>query len=323
MQISVFGCGRWGTFLAWYCHKIGHEVTLWGRESSVNLKKLINSRHNDYLMLPEDVKLTSDVEEATSEAQLVIISIGAQQLRSFLTELPSTYLSQKIVILCMKGLEDRTGKRLSEIVNEIIPDCQVAVWVGPGHVQDFVKGIPNCMLIGAEDSNLTKQIVSVLDSELIRFYYSEDLIGMELGAAAKNVMGIAAGMLDGLGYQSLKGALMARGAQEISRLIKHMGGSELTAYGLSHLGDYQATLFSVYSHNRTFGEWFAQNRKYQKLAEGVYTVQALMLISKKYQVELPICSAVERIISLELNAKDVLLELFLRPVKFEFNSKKD
>ncbi len=219
----------------------------------------------------------------------------------------------------MKGIENTTGKRLSQVVHEEIgPTANVAVWLGPGHVQDFTKGIPNCMVIGSDDIETTKEIISNLNSELIRFYYGQDMIGNEIGAAAKNVIGIAAGMLDGLGYSSLKGALMARGTREISRLIKAMGGNELTAYGLTHLGDYEATLFSKHSQNRAYGECSITGEPFKKLAEGVPTAEALMRLSKKHDVELPICEAVKEIIDGKYNAKEALLNLFLRPIKYEF-----
>ncbi len=129
-------------------------------------------------------------------------------------------------------------------------------------------------------------------SELIRFYYGEDLIGTEIGAAAKNVMGIVAGVLDGCGYASLKGSLMSRGAREVARLIKAMGGNELSAYGLAHLGDYEATLFSEYSHNRMYGEMLVKDKKFEKLAEGVPTAAAMKKLGEKYGVDLPITCAV-------------------------------
>ena len=185
-------------------------------------------------------------------------------------------------------------------------------------MQDFVNDIPNCMVIGSENIDITKKIVQEFNSDLIRFYYGQDLIGNEIGAATKNVIGIAAGMLDGLNYSSLKGSLMARGTRELSRLVTAMGGNDLTIYGLSHLGDYEATLFSLHSHNRNFGEAFVLGQKFEKLAEGVSTVKALKELSKQYNVELLICNALYEILFESKDAKDTLVELFLRPVKFEF-----
>jgi glycerol-3-phosphate dehydrogenase (NAD(P)+) len=320
MNVSVLGCGRWGTFLTWYANKIGHTVMLWGREGSSNFLMLKENRKNEYLTIPEDITLTNSLEEAISFGEVVIISISAQQLRMFAKQvklLPE--IQNKIFILCMKGLEDTTGKRLSQVFKEELgSSINVAVWLGPGHVQDFVKDVPNCMVIGCENINVTKTIVNEFNSELIRFYYGQDLIGNEIGAATKNVIGIAAGMLDGLKYSSLKGALMARGASEISRLVRAMGGNGTTVYGLSHLGDYEATLFSPYSHNRRFGEEFVSGKDFNKLAEGVATVKALQQLSKQYGVELPICNALYEVIFDDKDPAQTLLDLFLRPVKFEF-----
>jgi glycerol-3-phosphate dehydrogenase (NAD(P)+) len=173
------------------------------------------------------------------------------------------------------------------------------------------------MVIAAKEMQLTREIVNAFASPLIRFYYGEDLLGTEIGAAAKNVMGLAAGMLDGLGYSSLKGALMARGTKELSRLIEKMGGDRMTVYGLSHLGDYEATLFSPFSNNCRFGEEFVKGKNFGKLAEGVYTVTALMDIAREYHLELPICATVNAIINEGKSHQEELLKLFLRDKKSE------
>ena len=318
MKVSVLGCGRWGSFLAWYAATIGHDVCLWGRHNSTNFQRLQNEGGNEYVTLPKDVSLTNCLENGL-DSDFIIISISSQSLREFSKELSRYQPKGKSFILCMKGIESATGKRLSQVFSEEVgANCSVSVWVGPGHVQDFVTGTPNCMVIGSEDIETTKEIVEMFGSDLIRFYYGQDMIGNEIGAAAKNVMGIAAGMLDGLNYGSLKGALMARGAREISRLVRVMGGNELTVYGLSHLGDYEATLFSPHSHNRRFGEAFVQDQGFAKLAEGVATVRALRILSERHELELPICNAIHAILFEGKDAKNVLLDLFLRPLKFEF-----
>ncbi|WP_286228423.1 NAD(P)H-dependent glycerol-3-phosphate dehydrogenase [Neobacillus mesonae] len=320
MNISVLGCGRWGTFMAWYANKVGHNVMLWGRESSRNFASLKDTRKNDYLSIPDTIELNSSLEKVISFADLIIISISAQELRSFAKQLNTlNEIQNKTFILCMKGLEASSGKRLSQVFSEEVGRrVNVAVWVGPGHVQDFVNNIPNCMVIGSENVEVTKMIVQELNSDLIRFYYGQDLIGNEIGAATKNVMGIAAGMLDGLNYSSLKGSLMARGTREISRLVRAMGGNDVTIYGLSHLGDYEATLFSIHSHNRKFGQAYVEGERFGKLAEGVSTVKALRELSQQYAVELPISNALYEILFENKNTKETLENLFFRPVKFEF-----
>lgn len=319
MKISVLGCGRWGTFIAWYLEKIGHTVVLWGRESSEKLKELYISRKNSFLEINKNILVTSDLDLALDTSSVIVISISAQNLRSFLEEIKSKFLKDKTFILCMKGIEENTGKRLSQIVKECLgEEVKVAVWIGPGHVQDFINGIPNCMVIDSENEKLKMKLVESMSSNLIRFYYGKDLIGNEIGAAAKNVMGIAAGILDGMNLSSLKGALMSRGTREVSRLIKALGGNELSAYGLAHLGDYQATLFSKYSNNRLFGEYFVTGLPYDKLAEGAPTSKALLFLGKKYSVDLPICQAVSDIISKNTTPEICISNLFLRSLKTEF-----
>lgn len=319
MKVTVIGCGRWGSFLAWYSAKIGHEVILWGRENSKKMKSLKTNRRNEYLELLPSIELSSSLEYSISNSDFIIVAISAQNLRDFAERLKDYDIENKTFILNMKGIESKTGKRLTQVFKESIGKIvNVAVWLGPGHVQDYLKGVPNCMVISSENIEVTKNVVNTFGSELIRFYYGQDLIGNEVGAATKNIMGIAAGMLDGLGLSSLKGALMARGTREIARLIKAMGGNETSAYGLAHLGDYEATLFSKHSNNRGFGERYVKGEPFSKLAEGVYTIEALKKISEQYEVELPITNALFEIIYDNKNPRNVLESLFLRATKFEF-----
>ena len=317
LTISVLGCGRWGTFIAWYLDKIGHKVLLWGRPESKNLKRLKEERTNEFLTLPQSIELGTDLHKAI-RSDIIVISISAQNLRALMHNLREEDLNGKTIVLCMKGIEESTGYRLTEVVKEIKPDLNVAIWVGPGHVEDFTKGIPNCMVIDSENEDIKKFLIDEFTSELIRFYYGTDLIGNEIGAASKNVIGIAAGMLDGLNYTSLKGALMSRGTREISNLIKAMGGNEITVYGLCHLGDYQATLFSSHSHNRLFGEMFVTDKKYDKLAEGVSTTKALVKLGHQYKVDLPICNSIDKIINHSKDPVSELYGLFMREIKNEF-----
>lgn len=318
MKITVIGCGRWGTFIAWYLNKIGHDVTLYGKENSTHFKQLVSERKNSYLTLSDSMKLSSTLEKVL-EADIIVISINSQGLRAFMQELSPYNLKDKTFILCMKGIEIETGKRLSVVVRENMDKSnKIAVWIGPGHVEEFVKGVPNCMVIDSLDHHVKELLIKNFSSELIRFYYGKDLLGNEIGAASKNVIGIAAGVLDGLGLSSLKGALMSRGTREIARLIKAMGGNELSAYGLCHLGDYEATVFSKYSHNRKFGESLVKGISYDDLAEGYYTAKALKKLSVEYDVELPICNAVYKVLYENKEVKEVINELFERSLKSEF-----
>ena len=318
-NVFVIGAGRWGSFIATYLNSVGHKVSLYGRASSERMMELIRTRKNELIEIGEDIRLTTDISEATS-ADIIVVSIASQALSSLMKELAALSLKDKTLVLCMKGIEIESGRRLSEIAEAgLDKSCSVAVWLGPGHVQDFTRGRPNCMVIDSKNDVVKRELVDIFSSNLIRFYYGTDLVGNEIGAAAKNVMGIAAGILDGLGLSSLKGALMARGPREISRLAEAMGGSPMSIYGLCHLGDYEATVFSPYSHNRAYGESLVTGKEFSGLAEGYYTVRALLLLGERYGVELPICSAVYSVVYLGSSAEEEMKALFTRSLKYEFD----
>ncbi len=319
MKVSVLGCGRWGGFIAWYLSTVKKfQVTSWGPTEDPIFQKLVATGVNDYLTFPKEILITDDLDKAL-ESDLLVISISSQRLRQFSERLNSHDLQGKTFVLAMKGMEETSGKRLTQVVREQIKqNINLAVWVGPGHVQSFTKMIPNCMVICSDSKELTIKLVDILESSLIRFYYGDDLIGNEVGAAAKNVMGLAAGMLDGMKLQAMKGALMARGAREISRLMEAMGGKAITAYGLCHLGDYEATLFSQNSNNRKFGQMIVEGEKFDKLAEGVATSSAILRIAEKLGVDMPITAVVNKIVNHDADPKQEIKNLFLRPLKHEF-----
>ena len=319
MKITVVGCGRWGSLIAWYLAGArGLDVTLYGREGSEHIQRFIKERRNDLLTLPDSVAVTTSLD-CLKGSDVIIISINSQGLAAFMDEIRPLELKDKIFVLCMKGIDIESGMRLSTVAETRTDGTnKVAVWIGPGHVQEFYAGIPNCMVIDSNDSGVKKLLVDSFSSDLIRFYYGEDMIGNEIGAAAKNVIGIAAGMLDGYGLSSLKGALMSRGCREVARLIAAMGGNELSAYGLCHLGDYEATVFSKHSHNREFGERFVKGERLDKLAEGYYTAKALKKLSEEHGVDMPICRAVYDIIYEGKDAQAVFKGLFQRSITTEF-----
>ena len=284
------------------------------------MKQFIKTRSNGLLTLPRSVTLSIDLGSSVLDAEVILISVNSQGLRALLEkELLPLGLKNRIFVLCMKGIEISTGKRLSQVVEEILdPSNRVAVWLGPGHVQEFYAGIPNCMVIDSRSESVKRTLIKAFSGKLIRFYYGQDLIGNEIGAAAKNVIGIAAGFLDGMGLSTLKGALMSRGTHEIAGLIGAMGGNPFSAYGLCHLGDYEATVFSAFSHNRRFGEAFVKGEPYTELAEGYYTAAALQRLSGSYGVELPICHAVYRVLYEDAKPAEEIEELFQRSLKNEF-----
>jgi len=316
-KVTVVGCGRWGSFLAWYAAELGHNVTLCGRRGSISYEKLAMTRKNEYVALPRSVALSDDFSRAVGSANVVLVSVPSQSFRDVMAELSANCdLKKKYIVTCMKGIEITTGKRLSEVALEFgLEEWQIAVWVGPGHVQEFVVGNPNCMLIDGYDRTTVGRIVEWFKSPLIRFYYGTDIIGTEIGAATKNVMGIVAGGLDGMKLSSLKGALMARGSREVARLIDKLGGNPMSAYGLCHLGDYETTLFSEFSHNRKWGEEYVAGKKFKLLAEGVHTARAVALIADRLGVDMPITSAVNTMILEHVPPRTVMEQLFDRSLK--------
>lgn len=320
MKFSVLGCGRWGSFISWYLSsKKQFETCLYGRQSSKAYQVLKNTRKNEYVNLNENICLTDDLKQAIDFADIIIISISAQNLRELARQIVAGCDTQnKKFVLCMKGLETPSCKRLSEVcIEEGIAKDNLAVWLGPGHIQDFTSGIPNCMTIDSYNKDLTRFIADNLASDLIRFYYGDDIVGNEIGAACKNIMGICAGVLDGLGYSAMKGPLMVRGAYEVSKFICAMGGDGYSAYGLTHLGDYETTLFSKYSNNRNFGEKLALGLPFEKLAEGVKTSEAVYFKAKQLGVDMPITEAVYKVIFEKEDLKKTLVSLLNRSTKTE------
>ena len=319
IRVAVIGCGRWGSFLAWYAAGLGHTVTLYGRTGSFGYERLCMSRKNEYVELPSSVTLTDDIKKAVNGADVVLVSVPSQSFRDVIGDLKSRCkLDGKYIVTCMKGIEIQTGKRLSEIALEAFDDWQIAVWAGPGHVQEFTVGNPNCMIIDSYEPDTTVRIVEYFKSPLIRFYYGNDIIGTEIGAAAKNVMGIVAGVLDGMKLSALKGALMARGSREVSRLIESLGGNPLSAYGLCHLGDYETTLFSEHSHNRQWGENYVLGKPFKNLAEGVHTARAISLLADSLDVDMPITTAVNTMIIDKVPPRTAMEQLFERSLKVDF-----
>ena len=319
MKITVVGCGRWGSCIAWYLDRNGHDVTVFGEEDAPTYVGFKENRTNGVVTFPESIHLTADLDDALNGAETVVISIPSQNLRAFMQTAKAHDIGNKTFVLCMKGIEVETGMRLSEVTAaEVDRSNHIAVWLGPGHVQDFYAGIPNCMVIDSSEDAVKCRLIDAFSGKLIRFYYGDDMIGNEIGAAAKNVIGIAAGLLDGLGLSTLKGALMSRGTREVARLIAAMGGNERSAYGLCHLGDYEATLFSPYSHNRAYGESLITGVPMTKLAEGHPTAAALHRLAAENGVEMPIIAAVYSILYEGAEPKAAVARLFERRQGQEF-----
>lgn len=318
--ISVIGSGRWGTFLAWYTANycdIDH-VKIYSKPDAPDFIELKNTRKNPYLTLSDNMSLHERIEEVLDN-DFIIISIGCQHLRSLAKELNGYNIEGKTFLLAMKGLEEPNATILSDVMcQEISQSIHIATLGGPGHVQDYMKKVPSCAVIDSNEEEVKDKVIKIMQSDLIRFYYGSDFIGNQIGAALKNVIGIAAGILDGLEWYGLKGALMARAPVEVGRFIKHFGGNPLTAYGLSHLGDYEATLFSKHSHNRMFGEKFAKGENFGKLAEGYFTLKAVKNIADRDNISMPICQALYDAVYGGADIKETIRLIFDRTLKQEF-----
>jgi len=319
-KISVIGSGRWGTFLAWYAANYCkmEQVQIYSRPEAPDFIELKETRKNPYLTLTDNITLHDKIVEVLDN-DFIIISIGCQHLRSLAKELNGYDVSGKTFILAMKGLEEPSATILSEVMRqEISQPIHIATLGGPGHVQDYMKKVPSCAVIDSDEPQTKDNVIKLLQSDLIRFYYGADFIGNQIGAALKNVIGIAAGILDGLEWYGLKGALMARAPIEVGRFIKHFGGNPMTAYGLSHLGDYEATLFSKHSHNRMFGEMFAKGQDFGKLAEGYFTLKAVKNIADRDNINMPICQALYKGVYEKADIKETIRSMFDRDLKHEF-----
>jgi len=317
---SLIGCGRWGTFLGWYSVNKAkfQQVDMYDIPTSPNFLELKETGKNPYLEMTDNMILHEDIADVLQN-DFIIVSIGCQHFRSLCKQLNGYNIKGKTFLLAMKGLEESSAKTMFEIMKEEVSQpVHIAVLAGPGHVQDYMKGVPSCAVIDSDEPETKRHVIEMMQSDLIRFYYGSDLIGNQIGAALKNVIGLAAGILDGLEWYGLKGALMARAPVEVGRFIAHFGGNPKTAYGLAHLGDYEATLFSKHSHNRTFGEKFAKGEDFGKLAEGVPTLQAVKTIADKEHLDMPICQALYKVIYEKADIKSSIKSMYDRDLKQEF-----
>lgn len=298
MNITVLGCGRWGSFLAWYLNSIGNNVLLWGRDSSEKFRCLKERRYNEYVKLPIEINLCNSLQIAVEFADVIFIAINEQNLRDLMKSIVlfENYTSKSYVI-CMKGLENTTCKRLSEVVYEYIGNNdQIAAIVGPAQPADLVNGSPTCMIIDSHNKILASKLAKSFSRRLVHFCVGDDLIGNEIGAALNKIIGIAGGVLDELGHSSLKGILMVIGTQEIATVINAMGGNPSSAYGLCCLGDYQASVFSDYSNSVAYGKTIVQKATFDKHAPGAFTAQTIVDLMQRYRILIPLLSQVANII---------------------------
>ena len=327
-RIGVIGAGSWGTALAYLMYKNGHQVTIWSIiEDEVEMLRT-KRQHESKLpgvLLPEEIEITNSLEEGMREKDVLILAVPSPFTRST-SHMMREFLKdgQKIVNVA-KGIEEGTLYILTDIIEEELPAAEVSVLSGPSHAEEVGRGLPTTCVVGAHTKETAEYLQTLFMSPVFRVYTSPDMLGIELGGSLKNVIALAAGIADGLGYgDNAKAALITRGIAEISRLGVKMGAKMETLCGLSGIGDLIVTCASVHSRNRRAGYLMGKGYtmkeamdEVQMVVEGVYSAKAAMGLSRKYQVELPIISQVNQVLFEGKKASEAVNELMLRDKKIE------
>ena len=330
-NVSVIGAGSWGTALAVLLHDNGHQVTIWSIDDAE--VKMINEEHEHVKKLPgvkisEEIKATGDLEAAVKGKDFLVLAVPSPFTRATARKMkPFVAEGQKIVNVA-KGIEETTLMTLSEQIEEEIPQADVAVLSGPSHAEEVGRKLPTTCVIGAKTKNTATYLQDAFMSKVFRVYTSPDVLGIELGGALKNVIALAAGIADGLGYgDNTKAALITRGIAEISRLGVKMGGQPETFSGLTGIGDLIVTCASVHSRNRKAGYLMGQGRTMQEamdevqmVVEGVYSAKAAAKLAKKYGESMPIVTAINKVMFEGKPAAEAVHDLMLRESRNESSS---
>lgn len=327
-KVSVIGSGSWGTALAWLLCNNGHNVTLWSfleKENDMFVKYRENVDKLPGVKLQESIQFTSDLKEAIEDKELMILAVPSTAVRSTARNMKQFVKPGQIIVDVAKGVEESTLMIMTDIIEQEIPQANVAVLSGPSHAEEVGKGLPTTIVAAAHDMETAEHIQNMFMSPVFRVYTSQDMLGVEIGAALKNVVALAAGIADGLGFgDNTKAALITRGIAEISRLGIAMGAKASTFTGLSGIGDLVVTCASVHSRNRRAGVLMGQGYSMQEamdevhmVVEGVYSAKAAAKLAEKYNVEMPIVSAVNQILFEGKSASSAVLDLMLRVKKEE------
>lgn len=327
-KISVIGAGSWGTALSLLLHKNGHQVILWSvieREVEMLRTKREHASKLPGVRLPDEMEITSDLEYSLKDRDLLVLAVPSPYTRSTAHSMSPFVREGQLLVNVAKGVEESTLMTLSDIIEQEIPQAEVAVLSGPSHAEEVGRGLPTTCVVGAHSKKTAEYLQTVFMSPVFRVYISPDILGIELGAALKNVIALAAGTADGLGYgDNTKAALITRGIAEISRLGIAMGAKAETFYGLSGIGDLIVTCASVHSRNRKAGYLIGQGKTMQEamdevkmVVEGVYSAKAAIGLAKKYKIELPIITQVNQVLFENKSPSEAVNELMLRDKKIE------
>ena len=327
-KVTVIGSGSWGTALAVMLAEHGHEVTIWSRRQEA-VDELVERRTNEKYLpgvtIPAEIGATTDRAEAVAAAEIVILAVPSRAVRQTAKDFAPYFKKEQILVNVAKGLEEGSLLRLSEVIRECVPECEVCVLSGPSHAEEVARNLPSACLIASEKEETAKLVQREFMNPRFRLYTNTDMIGVEMGAALKNIMALAAGMSDGLGFgDNTKAALMTRGMAEMQRLGMAMGGKAETFSGLSGIGDLIVTCTSMHSRNRRAGILLGQGKSLaetletvQMVVEGVNTVQAACHMAEKYGVSMPITQAINAVLFHGKNVEDAVLELMTRDGKAE------
>ena len=327
-EISVIGAGSWGIALALLLHKNGHHVTVWSIVEAEIRMLQTEHEHKDKLpgvRLPEDMEFTTDLQAAVTGKDVLVLAVPSPYTRSTSHNMQPYVTEGQLIVNVAKGIEENTLLTLSQIIEEEIPQAQVAVLSGPSHAEEVGRGIPTTIVVGAAKKETAEYLQNIFMNEVFRVYISPDVLGIELGAALKNVVALAAGIADGLGYgDNTKAALVTRGITEIARLGVAMGGRFETFCGLTGIGDLIVTCASMHSRNRRAGILIGQGYttrqamdEVKMVVEGVYSAKAAMGLAKKYGVQLPIIEQVNSVLFDGQLADEAVKNLMLRDKKIE------
>lgn len=327
-NIGVIGAGSWGIALSVLLSNNGHDVKVWSIiEDEI---KMLNENHEHKDKLPgvilsDKITFTTDLKEAVEGKDLLILAVPSPFVRSTAASLKAVVSDGQIIVNVAKGIEESTLMTLSQIIEEEVPQAEVTVLSGPSHAEEVGRGIPTTIVVGAKNKKTAEYIQNIFMSEVFRVYISPDVLGIELGAALKNVVALAAGIADGLGYgDNTKAALITRGITEIARLGMAMGGKFETFCGLSGIGDLIVTCASMHSRNRRAGILIGQGKtmdeamtEVKMVVEGVYSAKAALGLAKKYDVQIPIIEQVNLVLFENKPASEAMMDLMTRDKKIE------
>ena len=327
-NISILGAGGWGIGIAVLLNNNGHHVTMWSavkNEVDMLTEKRENTVSLPGIIISDDIKITENLNEAVTDKDIIVLAVASSYIRSTAARLKGLTKPGQLIINVAKGIEENTLMTMTDIIESELPDANVAVLSGPSHAEEVGRGLPTTCVAAARTKETAEYIQNIFSSMVFRVYTSPDILGVELGGALKNVIALAAGIADGLGYgDNTKAALITRGITEISRLGIAMGANKLTLYGLSGMGDLIVTCASMHSRNRRAGILIGQGytmeeamKEVHMVVEGVYSAKAALALGKKYNISLPIIENVNMILFGNMTAKDAVNELMMRDRTYE------